>query len=106
MVDIVRELRTAMTTGKVVIGSKKTLSLCRFGKAKLVIIASNCPRDIRDEIEYICKLSEIPIYVYPGSSWDLGAVCGKPFMVASLAVVDPGESDIMSLVERSEEEEG
>lgn len=104
MVDIVRELRTAMSTGKVVLGSKRTIGLCRFGKAKLVIVASNCPRGIREEIEYLCKLSGIPVYVFPGTSWDLGAVCGKPFMVASLAVVDPGESDIMALVERSEEE--
>ena len=102
MVDIVRELRTAMNTGRVVIGSKKTISSCRFGKAKLVIIASNCPKEIREEIEYLCKLSKIPIYVFPGTSWDLGSVCGKPFMIASLAIIDPGESEIMSLVESEE----
>lgn len=105
MVDFVRELRTAMSTGRVVLGSKKTISLCRFGKAKMVIIAANCPTEIRREIEYLCKLSNIPIYVFPGTSWDLGAACGKPFMVAALAIVDPGESDIMALVEKKEEVE-
>jgi len=104
MVDLVRELRTAMRTGKVVLGSKRTLALIKLGKAKLVIIADNCPLDIRSDIEYYCKLADIPIYIFPGTSWDLGAVCGKPFMVASLCILDPGESDIMALVEKEEEE--
>ncbi len=100
--DLGRELRTAMRTGKVVIGSKRTLRLCRFGKAKLVIVANNAPEKIKRDIIYYAKLSGIPVYIFPGSSWDLGGLCGKPFMVASLAVVDPGESEIMSLVEESE----
>ncbi|RLF24265.1 MAG: 50S ribosomal protein L30e [Thermoprotei archaeon] len=101
MVDFERELRTAMRTGKVVIGSKSTLKALMFGKAKLVIVASNCPRDIREDIFYYAKLADIPVYIFPGSSWDLGAVCGKPFMVASLAIIDPGESEILQLAEKA-----
>lgn len=100
--DLGREIRTAMRTGKVIIGSKKTIRLCRFGRAKLVIIANNVPEHIKRDILYYAKLSGIPVYLFPGSSWDLGGICGKPFMVASLAIVDPGESDIMSLIEDHE----
>lgn len=104
MVDLVRELQTAIRTGKVILGSKSTLKNCMSGKAKLVIIAANCPAEIRNKIEYICKIAETPIYIYPGTSWDLGAMCRKPFMVAALAVLDPGDSDIMALVETPGEE--
>ncbi|RLE66803.1 MAG: 50S ribosomal protein L30e [Thermoprotei archaeon] len=99
MVDVVRELKVALDTGKVVIGSKKTLKAAMYGKAKMIMIAANCPEDIRAKIEYYSKLSSIPIYVFPGSSWEIGAVCKKPFMVASLAIIDPGESSILALVE-------
>ena len=37
------------------------------------------------------------IYTYEGSSVQLGKACGKPFMVSALAIVDPGESDLLSL---------
>ena len=104
MVDLARELRTVMRTGKLVIGFKKTLNACRFGKAKLIIVALNAPEHIKEDIMYYAKLSNIPVYLYPGSSWDLGALCRKPFMVSSLAILDPGESNIMALVETPEEE--
>jgi large subunit ribosomal protein L30e len=28
---------------------------------------------------------------------DLGSACGKPFSVAALAVIEPGDSEIMAL---------
>ena len=105
MIDVARELRVALNTGKVIIGSKRTIKTLIHGKAKMAIIAANCPKDIRRDIEYFAKLSKTPVYVFPGSSWDLGAVCQKPFMVASLAVIDPGESSILDLVEGRGEEE-
>jgi large subunit ribosomal protein L30e len=29
---------------------------------------------------------------------DLGSACGKPFSVATLAVIEPGDSEIMALL--------
>ncbi len=95
--DFARELRTAIRTGKVVLGSRRTIKLLVNGQAKMVIIAQNAPEHIRRDIEYYAKLAKVPVYVYPGTSWDLGAVCQKPFMVAALAILDPGESNILDL---------
>lgn len=96
--DVVREIQTALRTGKVVIGSKETLSAITSGRAKLVIVASNIPGRIRRDVEKYCKLSGTPLYEFPGTSWDLGAVCNKPFMVAAMAILDPGESNILDVV--------
>lgn len=96
--DVVREIQTALKTGKVVIGSRETISAVVNGKAKLVIVASNTPLRIRRDLERYCKLSSTPIYEFPGTSWDLGAVCNKPFMVAAMAILEPGESSILELV--------
>ena len=97
MVDVGKAVRMAVKTGKVVLGTKRTLQLIKQGKVKLAIVASNCPTEIREDLEYYCKLSNIPIYTYDGTSWDLGAVCGKPFMVAVMAIIDPGDSEILKL---------
>jgi len=95
--DVVREIQTALRTGKVVLGSKQTLKMVVTGRAKLVIIASNIPEHLRRDIVRYCKLSRTPVYEFPGTSWDLGAVCNKPFMVAAMAVLDPGDSSILEL---------
>ncbi|HIP74935.1 MAG TPA: 50S ribosomal protein L30e [Thermococcus paralvinellae] len=95
--DIAFELRKALETGKVVIGSNKTVKLAKVGGAKLIIVAKNAPKDIKDDIHYYAKLSNIPVYEYEGTSVDLGTLLGKPFVVASLAIVDPGESNILAL---------
>ncbi|NJE07340.1 50S ribosomal protein L30e [Thermococcus sp. M39] len=95
--DIAFELRKALETGKVVIGSNKTVKLAKIGGAKLIIVAKNAPKEVKDDIYYYAKLSNIPVYEYEGTSVDLGTLLGKPFVVASLAIIDPGESNILAL---------
>ena len=97
--DIEKELVNALKTGRVILGSRKTLKYVKLGKAKAVIVAANAPPEIRNDILYYAKLSGIPVYVYPGTSVELGSVCGKPFTVASLAILDPGNSRILDLIE-------
>jgi large subunit ribosomal protein L30e len=69
----------------------------KTGRAKLVLLAANCPMHIRKDIEYYSKLSAIPVIIYNGNSIDLGAACRKPFIVSALTVRDPGDSDILKL---------
>lgn len=97
--DIEKELVNALKTGKVVLGSRKTLRYVKTGKAKAVIVAANAPPELRSDILYYAELSGIPVYVYPGTSVELGAICGKPFTVAGLAILDPGSSRILDLIE-------
>jgi len=68
-------------------------------KAKLILLASNCPQGIRENIEYYCGLSEIPVSLFKGDSSDLGALCGKPFNVSVLAIKEPGDSNILKIAE-------
>ncbi|BDH78996.1 MAG TPA: 50S ribosomal protein L30e [Methanothermobacter sp.] len=96
--DIDRGIRVAVDTGNVILGSKKSIQNLKLGKGKLVIIAENAPEDIKDDVEYYAKLSNIPVYVYNGSSVELGSVCGKPFTVTTLLIQDPGDSTILEIV--------
>lgn len=96
--DVDRGIRVAVDTGNVTLGSEKSIQGLKLGKGKLVIIAQNCPRNIREDVLHYSKLSEIPVYDYEGTSVDLGSVCGKPFTVATLTIKDPGDSNILEVM--------
>ncbi len=102
--EIERQIRMAIETGEVVLGSNQTIKLLKLGRPQLVIMAANCPAEIREDIEYYAELAEIPVFVYPGTSRELGDVCGRPHVVASLAVLDEGESELLSTIEEALEE--
>jgi ribosomal protein L30E len=61
MSSVDKELRLALSTGKVQIGSKAAMRELRRGRAKLAVVSSNCPREAREMIETYGKLSEIPV---------------------------------------------
>ena len=99
MIDVNKAIATTVKTGKVLFGVNNAVRNAKTGKAKLIIVASNCPQKTRGDIEYYCKLSNIPVVIYNGTSIDLGVVCGKPFTVSALTVREPGDSDILKLTE-------
>jgi len=98
--DVARTLRTAVRTGKVYFGAKRTIKSVLSGEAKLVVIASNCPKEIRAEITD----KEPVIYDFKGESTELGSLCGKMYAVLALSVVDAGSSDVMALVKNGDEQ--
>ncbi len=104
MIDVDTAIATAVKTGKVSFGANSAIQSARTGKAKMIVLASNCPSEIRGDIEYYCKLSNIPLLVYTGSSTDLAAVCGKPFLISALTIREPGDSEILKLAEKEQEE--
>ncbi len=92
MIDIGRALKTAVTTGSVEFGVDQTEKAIRSGRAKMVIVARNCPSDyLRD------GQLEVKVHRYEGNNMELGALCGKPFSVSALAVLDAGSSNILTL---------
>ncbi|KAG5566376.1 hypothetical protein RHGRI_002087 [Rhododendron griersonianum] len=88
-------LALVMKSGKYTLGSKTVLETLRNSKAKLVIIANNCPPLRKSEIEYYAMLAKVGVHHYNGNNVDLGTACGKYFRVCCLSVIDPGDSDII-----------
>ena len=64
---------------------------------KLVILANNCPAFRKCETEYYVMSAMTGIHHYGGNNIALGTGCGKYYRVCTLAVIDPGNSDIRSL---------
>ncbi|MDD3857847.1 MAG: 50S ribosomal protein L30e [Methanoculleus sp.] len=90
--DFNASLRKAVKTGTVLLGQNKTQESIEEGKAKLIVVARNSPESVKNLVTEI----DIPVYVYEGSSVQLGKACGRPYVVSALAVVEPGESDILN----------
>ena len=105
MIDMDKAIATAVKTGKVTFGANSAVQNAKTAKAKMIIIASNCPMGTREDIEYYSKLSNIPYMTYKGSALDLAAVCGKPFTVSALSIRESGDSEILKLTEAPEPEE-
>lgn len=105
MIDIDKSIAAAAKTGKTSYGANSALQNAKTGRAKLIILAANCPKTLREDVEYYCKLSNVPLLIYKGSSLDLAAVCGKPFPVSALSIREPGDSEILELAQSEESEE-
>jgi large subunit ribosomal protein L30e len=91
-------IASAVTTGKCKIGAKSSIDAVKKGDAKLVVVAANCPSDEYADIERYAQLAGIKIQRFEGTSWDLGEVVGKPFMVSAIAIIQPGDSKILKMV--------
>ncbi len=89
--NLVKTIRSAVDSDSVIFGSKKTIDQVLNGKAKLVVVASNCELNSKEEVTRFSKLSGIEIQEFEGSSVELGAVCGKPFVISMLAVIEQKE---------------
>lgn len=92
--DINKALKTAVTKGKVIFGFDQTLKALKSGKAKLIIVSSNCPDEHRSMIG---EHKKVPLHRFSGTNIDLGSACGKPFSISVLSVLDPGDSEILAL---------
>merc|ERR1712046_267807 len=89
------KLALVMKSGKALLGYKSTLKALRMGKAKLILISSNCPPLRKSEIEYYAMLAKTAVHHYSGNNITLGTACGKMFRTSVLSITDVGDSDIM-----------
>ena len=93
--DFNTSLLRALKTGSVVLGPVRTERCINEGKARMIVVAGNCPASIKTKIS---KNKNQIVHTFEGSSTALGNVCRKPFSVSTLAIVNPGESDILSFM--------
>lgn len=93
-INVDKSLIKVVRTGSVIIGANRTIDAAEQGNAKLVVLASNCPEHVKAKVEE----TGVPVLVYEGTSVELGPICGKPFTIAAMAVLDAGESDILAAV--------
>lgn len=105
MIDVNKALMSVVKTGKVSFGTNSALQNAKTGKAKMIVLASNCPKDIKEQIEYYGKISKVPVMTYKGTSIDLATVCNKLFIISALSIRETGDSEILKVIEDNKTQE-
>ena len=93
--DISRQIKQGISTGRLVFGQRETIAACSRGDARLVLIAATCPQQ---HVEMMVNdHPNIPVHRLAMVNRDLGSACAKPFSVSSVCVIDAGQSELMTL---------
>ena len=82
----ISELKKLLKTDKIILGTDRTLKLLKLGTADRVFLSSNCPEEVKKDIEYYAKLSNVPLIYLKQPNDELGILCKKPYPVSVLSV--------------------
>ncbi len=95
MANLSTDIRLAVDSGKVAIGMNSVAESIRANTSKAVVVAVPNKKEFTQEIAHLCKLSGTRTLQFKGTSMELGAVCGKPYSIAALSIIEPGNSNIL-----------
>ena len=98
MAEIEKTFKNMVKKGSVLFGFKQTKMAVNDGKAKLVVLADNCPR--LQELTTFAEQKKIPIYASKVDSVELGYLCGRAYAVSTFAVLDDGGVNIHQLLKK------
>ncbi len=98
---IIKELSVVKKTGSLVIGFRRVIKEFYKDSLKVVIMASDMPEEKAQLIKYYCKISNIPLIIWPDDVKSLGEALGRPHIVSVIGVIDPGASNIINLAKQS-----
>ncbi len=104
--DIQKSIRMAVDSGKVEFGERSGRRFALKGGAKLILISKNCPKERRDNLAYLCDKSKISYLSLEFTSLEIGSICGKPYSISVLSIIEPGNSDILEVKKMEKIEEG
>jgi len=93
--DMNRALRQVVQTGEVHFGVRQAKKALKDRTAQLIVVPENIPDPTLDELRTISK---VPLVRFAGTNFELGTICGKPFSVSALTVIEAGESEIMDSI--------
>jgi len=81
------DIRKLAESGKLIVGTARTLKQLKLGKVKSVFITSNCPDDVREETKKYADLAKAKVEEIELPNDELGVICKKPFSISIAGVV-------------------
>lgn len=96
MADFQNDIRLAVDSGKTELGFRRVVKSILSTKAKLVVVATKNKPESLQEVMHLAKLAGTKLMTFEGNGMELGAVCGMPFSVSMLAILDAGNSNILN----------
>ncbi len=88
MAQDTHDIRKIVTEEKICIGTESTIKNLRVGKLLKVIITSNCPKEVREDISSLNRKTDgAEIVSISENNEELGIICRKPFHVSVIGVI-------------------
>jgi len=100
-VEFEKEIRRAVDTGKVSFGYRNAEKSALLGKGKLLVVSANTPAKNRERLAYLAGVSGLQLFEFGKSALKLGSICGKPFPVTAMVVLEQGKSKVLSIAKKT-----
>lgn len=84
--NVQADIKKAMKEKTLVIGTRQVLKEVRTGKVGTIILASNCPKNLRADMTHYSGISGISINDFGLDSLRMGEFCGKPFNILMIGI--------------------
>ncbi|RLJ05365.1 MAG: 50S ribosomal protein L30e [Candidatus Aenigmatarchaeota archaeon] len=81
-----KEIKEALKENKLIIGTRRVMKFLKNKKLRMIFYASNCPENVKKDLEYYSKISDTAVKSFEGNSKQLGELCGKPFTILMVGV--------------------
>jgi len=100
-VEISKEIRRAVDTGKVLFGYKACQKNLVLGNGELVVVSSNLPQNKKETLKQLADTEKKKFLEVPQTGLELGSVCGKPFGISAMIVLEVGKSKVLETDEKA-----
>jgi large subunit ribosomal protein L30e len=85
--NVYQEIKIKIKDNKVIFGADRTLKLLKNGEIEKIVLASNCPNEFKERINYYKKINgNLQVFESDLDREELGKVLGVPFLVAVVGV--------------------
>ncbi|MEO9276267.1 MAG: ribosomal L7Ae/L30e/S12e/Gadd45 family protein [Nitrososphaera sp.] len=95
-------IKDAIEDGKCSFGTKEVIGTIK--NSKLVVLSHSIPKIMSDKIQESAKSSKVPTLNYPGSSVELGRLCGTQFRISALSLKTLSDTNLKSIMKELETE--
>jgi len=80
------EIRKELKSGKLIIGTERTLKRLRAGKLKKIYVSANCPSSVKEDITTYSDISSVEVIKLKQQNDELGVICRKPYFISVLGL--------------------
>lgn len=80
------DLKKGLAEGKAVVGAKTVLRDLKDDKLGKIYLASNCPKEIEEDIRHYSDLVKVPVIVLDVDNEEIGVLCKKHFFISVLGI--------------------
>jgi large subunit ribosomal protein L30e len=99
-ITLAKIVKDAIASNKCRIGTRQVLQSVKG--SDLIIVSKSVGDIAKSKLEERAKLSNIPMYIFDGTSIQLAKLCGKPFRISAITIKGSTDEEIGALMQIQE----